>query len=245
MKGQNVIIKVTVIHGCRRGGSTYHCTQQFIEAVRAKTDESLEVSEFFLAQDAPPFCKGCMSCFLNGEGTCPHSEKVQPIVAAMQEADVIVLNSAIYALDVSGQMKTLLDHLCYMWMPHRPNPAMFKKVGVTITTTAGAGLSHATKTLANSLNYWGLLRVFSFKKAISATSWDQITSKKKAKIDREIGKMAGKVVKSVQRANHLRPRTYTRIVFMLMKGMMKNNNWCKRDQNHWKSQGWLDGATPF
>jgi len=56
-------------------------------------------------------------------------------------------------------MKALPDHLCFMWMSHRPHPAMFSKVGLTISTTAGAGLSHTAKTLRNSLTFWDVRRI--------------------------------------------------------------------------------------
>ncbi len=238
-------MKITVIHGGRKNGSTYHCAKRFIDEVAKRTENLLEVTEFLLSQDAPPFCKGCYSCFQNGESTCPHAEKVQPIAEAIKQADIVVLTSPVYALDVTGQMKTLLDHLCYMWMSHRPAPEMFRKVGVTISTTAGAGLSHAAKTLAYSLNYWGARKTFRYTNPVAASSWAEVSEEKRADIDKKLGRLADRAVSMVRRIHRCPPRLFTRFFFFLMKNMMKSNTWCKRDRDHWESLGWLSGANPF
>lgn len=238
-------MKITVIHGGRKNGSTYHCAKRFIEAVSERTENEPEVTEFLLTQDAPTFCKGCFSCFQNGENTCPHADKVQPIAEAIKQADIVVLTSPVYAMDVTGQMKTLLDHLCYMWMSHRPAPEMFRKVGVTISTTAGAGLSHTAKTLANSLNYWGARKTLRYKNAVAAASWADVNQKKRAEIDKKLGRLADCAVSRVRRIDRMRPGLFTRFFFSLMKSMMKSNTWCKRDHDHWEHLGWLSGAKPF
>ncbi len=238
-------MKLTVIHGTNRRESTYHCAHELIDAVRNLAKDELEVTEFFLPIDGPSFCRGCFSCFQNGEDTCPHSAQVQPIAGAIKQADIIVLTSSVYALDVTGQMKTLLDHLCYMWISHRPSPEMFRKVGVTICTTAGAGLSHTSKTLAHSLNYWGLIRVHRFSKRVAASCWAEVSDKKRGEIYKTMQRIAGKAVKGAQHEKRLQPRAFTRFFFFMMKGMMKGNTWCKRDHNHWKELGWLGGDSPF
>ncbi len=238
-------MKITVIHGGRKNGSTYHCAKQFIQAVCQRAESQPQVTEFFLTQDAPPFCNGCFSCFQNGENTCPHADKVQPIAETIRQADIVVLTSPVYALDVSGQMKTLLDHLCYMWMSHRPAPEMFCKVGITIATTAGAGLRHTSKTLANSLNYWGARRTLRIDNPVAASKWEEVSQSKREKIERKLGRVANRTVRMVSVINSLRPTLFTRFFFALMKSMMKGNTWCKRDRDHWEIFGWLSGTRPF
>ncbi len=238
-------MKITVIHGGRKNGSTYHCAKRFIDAVSERTGNQPEVTEFLLSQDAPPFCKGCFSCFQNGESTCPHVDKVAPIAEAIRQADIVVLTSPVYAMDVTGQMKTLLDHLCYMWMSHRPAPEMFRKIGVTISTTAGAGLSHTAKTLANSLNFWGTRRTFRYANPVAASNWTEVSEKKRAEIDKKLGRLADRAVSKVRRIDRVYPRLFTRFFFALMKSMMKGNTWCKRDRDHWKDLGWLSGTNPL
>ena len=233
-------MKLTIIHGNVRHGSTWHCADLLKQELARYGD--LETKEFSLPKDMPHFCTGCFSCFYNGESTCPHASSMSPILAAMLEADVIVLTSPVYAFDVSGGMKALLDHLCFQWVSHRPNPKMFKKVGVTIVTTAGAGLSHATKTLRNSLSYWGAKRVFSYKNPVAAMKWDDVSDKKKAASQKNLAALAKKVAHTAQNADKMHPTLFFGLFFKMMAGMMKNNTWNLRDKKHWEENGWLKKA---
>lgn len=130
-------MKITVINGNMRHGSTWHCKELFLKEL-AKNHQN-GVVEFALPLDMPHFCTGCFGCITRGENTCPHATSVQPIAKAILDADLLVFTSSVYGMDVTGQMKTLLDHLCYQWMSHRPNASMFDKIALTITTTAGVG----------------------------------------------------------------------------------------------------------
>ncbi len=236
-------MKITVIHGNARHGSTWSCANLFLQEL-AKYD-TVDVSSFTLPKEMPHFCNGCFSCFYNGEQTCPHAASMAPILEAVLGADLLILTSPIYAMDVSGQMKALLDHLCFMWISHRPNPLMFNKIGLTITTTAGAGLGHATKTLRNSLRFWGVKRVFSFRQAVSAMKWSDVTEKKQAQINRQVAGMARKIAQSFARREQLPSPIFRRIFFFMMSGMMRKNTWNPRDRQHWESHGWLNGVKPF
>ncbi len=236
-------MKITVINGNMHHGSTWHCKDQFMQELARYG--SLEVSEFSLPKDMPHFCTGCFSCIYNGEQTCPHAVQVSPIVEALLQADVIVMTSPVYGMDVSGQLKALLDHLCFMWMSHRPNPGMFQKVGVTFVTTAGVGAGHTTKTMRNSLKFWGVKRLFSFKYAVAASKWSEVSDKKLTAIKKETAVMAKRVAKAVERRNKLSSPLFTKFFFTMMTGMMKKNTWNSTDRNHWQTQGWLSGSKPF
>ncbi len=234
-------MKVVVINGTSRHGSTWHCKELLLAAL--SKHEQVETTEFVLPKDMPHFCNGCFSCIVRGEDKCPHAQFISPIVKSMEEADLIIMTSPVYALDVSGQLKTLLDHLCFMWFSHRPNPKMFNKVGVTMTTTAGTGLGHTTKTMTNSLKFWGVKRSFTFKKTVAAMKWDDITEKES--IQKETAILAKKIVKAKNKMDNLNPTLFTHLVFGAMKGMMKKNTWNLHDRNHWEAQGWLSGEKPF
>jgi multimeric flavodoxin WrbA len=233
-------MKVTVINGNARHGSTWHCMDALKQELSLYGE--VETKEFSLPKDMPHFCNGCFSCFFNGEHTCPHLERMTPIKEAILEADVVILTSPVYAMDVTGQMKALLDHLCYMWMSHRPNPNMFKKVGVTVATTAGAGLGHTTKTMRNSLKFWGVKSLFSYKNAVSAMKWNDVKPEKQDRIKQDIAAMAKQIAKAAQKAERPLFRSF---FFKLMTGMMKKNTWNLTDRKHWEDNGWLSGAKPF
>jgi multimeric flavodoxin WrbA len=238
----NIKMKVTVINGNARRGSTWHVKEELLAALGNCGE--VEATEFTLPKDMPCFCRGCFTCFLKGEDKCPDSGFIGPIVAAMEEADVIVMTSPVYALDVSGELKALLDHLCFMWVSHRPNAKMFKKVGVTVSTTAGMGLRHATKTMKNSLNFWGVKRIFPIKQMVAASKWDEVTEKARNRISKAAAKTAKRAAAAVRndRAAH---RLFFRLLFRLMRGMHKKNEWSRRDKEHWETRGWLSGVNPL
>jgi len=236
-------MKTVIIYGNARQGSTWHITQLFKRELSNHDD--LEIEEFTLPRDLPNFCLGCFSCFQKGEQTCPHSSSVAPIVNAFKASDLIILSSPVYAMDVSGQMKALLDHLCFMWMSHRPSPQMFHKIGLIVTTTAGAGLTHANKTLKNSLNFWGIKRIFSMSKAVSASSWNEIPDKKRLAIENQVIKLSKRLIRTQEIIDQLHPPLFARFFFPLMKRMMKKNTWNLQDRNHWVKEGWLEGKSPF
>jgi multimeric flavodoxin WrbA len=236
-------MKVTIINGNMRHGSTWHCVQEIIGQLQRW--EQVDITEFFLPRDLPQFCNGCFSCIYNGETTCPHDESMMPIVKGLVDADLIVLASPVYGFDVSGQMKAFIDHLCFMWMSHRPNADMFRKIGLTVTTSAGAGLGHTTKTMKNSLVFWGLKRVYAFKFPVSAMKWDDVSEKNKQKIERKAGKLAAQIYRAVKHSSSSPNPLFRSFFFRLMKGMQKKNDWNMTDRNHWEKMGWLGGAKPF
>ena len=236
-------MKITVVNGSMRHGSTWNCMNAVVAELKKLGDA--QVTEFFLPRDMPHFCAGCFSCFLRGEDACPHAESVQPIARAIAECDIVILTSPVYALDVSGAMKALLDHLCYQWMSHRPDARMFHKIGLTVSTTAGAGLKHTTKTLANSLNFWGVKRVYSMKTPVAAMKWAEVKPEKRAKIDLRAKKLARKIARDVSREPSIRFSPFRGFLFHLMAGMQKKNDWNPTDRNHWANQGWLEGKKPF
>ena len=236
-------MKITVIHGTQHRGSTWHTVESILHTVRKYTPA--DVTEFLLPRDMPHFCTGCYSCFLHGENTCPHTAQVRPIVEAMLQSDVVILASPVYALDVTGQMKAFLDHACYLWLSHRPEPAMFGKIGLTVTTTAGAGLAHTAKTLRNSLRYWGMQKILRCSVAVSAMRWDDVPEKARRKINRQAERLGKKLVWATQNARKLRNPLLRSLVFHGMAHMQKKNEWNPTDRAHWEKQGWLNGGKPY
>ncbi len=93
-------MKITVINGNLRKGSTWHCLGLILQHL-ARHGET-EITEFFLPKDMPHFCNSCYPCFYKGEDACPHAEAIGPIVQAIEACDLIVLTPPVCALDVSG-----------------------------------------------------------------------------------------------------------------------------------------------
>ncbi|MDP4092972.1 MAG: NAD(P)H-dependent oxidoreductase [Bacillota bacterium] len=232
-------MKITVLHGQMHKGSTWNITQLFLEKL---SDKNTEINEFFMPKHTPSFCIGCFNCFTKGEDKCPHADIVQPVVNAIEEADLVILESPCYVLGMSGQLKTFLDHMGYRWIPHRPHPKMFSKVGLVISTAAGAGAGKVTKALKDNLFYWGVGKVYRFGKNVGASSWETVKSEKKSHIENDVTQMAAKILNKI---GNVKPGIKTKAMFKLMQMSQKSNNWNPTDKEHWVRNGWLNRNKPW
>lgn len=230
---------ITVIHGIGHHGSTYEITQLFLKQFEKDTTR---LQQFFLPKDMPHFCVGCFNCFTKGEHACPHATTIMPLVSALESADLIILTSPTYVFGMTGQMKAFLDHLAYMWMPHRPKGKMFHKRALIITTASGAGTKSVIKSLKTNCFYWGIPRTFSFKANVAAMNWKDVSDSKKKNITLSISKLSPKIITSI---THHPLGLKTRFLFRIMRMMQKGNNWNMTDRDHWKSAGWLEKIRPW
>ena len=142
------IMKVTIIHGQSHKGSTYHIAHNLAEKLCQNTYQSYDrnnmdsvhdtlstensITEFFLPRDFDNYCVGCTQCFMQSEKKCPHYEKLAPITKAIDEADVIILESPVYVYHVTGSMKAFLDHYGWRWLVHRPEQRVPTKIWRTV-----------------------------------------------------------------------------------------------------------------
>lgn len=158
-----------------------------------------DIQSFFLPDDGPDFCIGCNTCFFQGEEHCPYADKASSIALAMDEADLIVLASPLYTMGMSGGMKNLMDHYAYRWMVHRPQEGMFRKVGVVISSSAGAPTGGATKALKRQMKLWGVARVYRFGlTAQMAPNAQSMKPSIQGKMERKAARVAEKVQSSLQ-----------------------------------------------
>ena len=234
-------MNIAVVHGQQHRGSTYHCTHMVLDRLAERKGE-LRVSEFFLPGDGPAPCIGCGRCFTEGEDRCPHAAKVQPIARALADADLIIFDSPCYVFGMTGQLKTLMDHLGYRWMSHRPHPAMFRKTGLAISTAAGAGTSKVTKALKTNLFYWGVPRIYRWGANVAAVNWESVKPGKKEELERHAARLADRIAR---RKPGRRPSLKTRLMFAIMRLNQKRNDWNPRDLGHWQERGWMEKGRPW
>lgn len=230
---------ITVVHGQCHKGSTYHITKAILD--KLKDDDSI-INEFFLPKDGPDFCIGCSSCFLKGESYCPSFEKVALIANAIEEANVIILASPTYGLEMTGPMKNMLDHLCYMWISHRPRPSIYNKVGITLSSTAGAGAKGVAKSLKRQLFWMGVPKIYVYGQRVMATNWKDVDEQIKEKIQKETSKIVKKVKKNKGTA---KADILHRLLFYIMRLSQKKNSWNPADRKWWEEHGWLNKRRPW
>lgn len=97
-------------------------------------------------------CNGCWSCMKLGKCPLDEMDDMAFLKEKMLNSDFIIWGSPVYAMHVSGQMKTFLDRLASWYHTFR----LAGKPGITVSTTAGAGLEEVHDYLKLVLNAAGV-----------------------------------------------------------------------------------------
>lgn len=229
-------MKTVIINGQNHKGSTYHIGKLLADKIGG------EVTEFFLPRDFSDYCIGCVQCFSVAADKCPHFEKQQPILKAMDEADLIILTSPVYVYHVTAPMKNFLDHQGHRWMVHRPRPEMFHKQAVCISTAAGAGMKSTNKDMQDSLFFWGVPKVYKIGIAVRSVNWDTVSPKIRQKIDQAVDKTAAKILKN---NGKVKPGIKTKGFFSVMRMLQSKGGLSKPDAEYWKAMGWTGNKRPW
>jgi len=96
---------VAVLGSPRPQGNSAGLARQFLAAAR---ERGAEVQEYQLNDMTFRGCQGCLSC-KTGSDTCVLEDDVASVLAAIKEAQVLVLASPVYYGDLIGQLKCFFD----------------------------------------------------------------------------------------------------------------------------------------
>lgn len=167
-------MKITAIYATERKGvsTTYILAQKAINELR----DDDKVYEFFLPKDMNHFCRGCYQCFEGYPEKCGGYEKIHAIRDAMNKSDLIIFTAPVYVFHIPGQLKALLDHFACEWMVHRPNGKMFTKQALIITTAAGGGMRSTIRDIKDSMNFWGVGRLYTYGRLLHKMTPESIDS---------------------------------------------------------------------
>lgn len=231
-------MKILVILGTPHNGNTRAVTDLFLDEFRAG---GAAIEELVLPRDFGDSCLGCANCILHGEDKCPHHENVSIIIDKMRAADLIIMSTPVYVYSCSGAMKSLLDHLGYMWIVHRPEESMFGKTGLIITTAGGAGVKDTVKLLKNNMTYWGISSIHKFGVTTMKMKGNYADYKDKDKIKKQVRAAAKKIEKSVERK---KVGFGTKFLFGIFR-MSQKNGWNKTDSDYWNEKGWMGEKRPW
>ena len=237
-------MKVCVIHGSSRKNGNTECTIGLVKKTLSRLGE-VTFEDVLLPQDLPHFCLGCFACMHTGEyagQNCPHKQYTHPILQKMLDSDGIVIASPSYSLAESGQVKAFLDHFACEWVVHRPNPNMFHKQALIITTACGAGMSKTVKDIKDSLDYWCVGRVYTYKKGIFQGHWDEINPEVQESMKKKVLKIADKIKK---REGNVTPRLKVKALFYIFRSMHGKKQYNPVDVGYWKEKGWLGKVRPW
>ena len=230
-------MKAVIISGTNHKGSTYNIGRMLAEKITSPE----KISEVFLPRDFDEFCCGCTRCFGKGADMCPHAEKLRPITEKIDGADVIIMTSPVYVYHATGQMKALLDHYGWRWMPHRPEEKMFAKQAVVVATAAGAGMKSAMKDMADSCFFWGIPQTYKLGKAVYQVDWKEVSPKIKQALEKKTDSLAKKIKR---RNGRVRVKLKTKGFFAIVR-MLQRKGFNKTDQQYWEAKGWLGNKRPW
>lgn len=239
-------MKLTIIHGSPRKGNTYTAVQTALQEMRLHGE--VEAREFFLPDDLPFFCMGCMACFEKGEEACPHAQYTIPLRDAMNDADALILTTPVYALRESGAVKAFLDHFAFQFIVHRPRLSMFGKKALIVCTTAGGGTQKSMEALKTSLTYWGVNRVYTLGMALHAGKWADMEDGKRTRFERKIRRCASAFYKDVHGGKRHIPYPILYIMYPFARAMLSGKLFKmpedSLDRRYWEEKGLLQ-RRPF
>lgn len=229
-------MNITVIYatGRKAQSASYNIAQLLIRELLGED----ELFSFHLPQDMPHICVGCYTCIRGREEACGGAAALAPILAAMQRSELILFCTPTYAFHVPGQMKSLLDHLAYRWMVHRPELSLLKKQAVIINTAAGGGMRSTAQEIKDSTDYWGVARTHILSQKVWDYDWTNLPASFRAAAEKKVARTA-KIVR--RHAAHLTPSLKVRCLFTLYRFLHGKQRMSAVDDAYWEKMGYLAG----
>lgn len=235
-------MKILLIHGQNHKGSTYTVARELAEKVKDKMPEDSEIKEYFLPRDFDEPCRGCFTCFKSNLTKCPHYAKLEPLAEAVLNSDLLILESPVYVYHATGQMMSFLDHFGTWWVVHSPRPEMCKKQAVAVSTAAGGGMKSTVKDMADSLEMWGISRIYKYGVGVQAVSPNEIPERILKKIHKKTDRLADAICKNAgKHGMNGRAKKW----FRLMRFAHKHFPPMEPDYSYWENKGWHKKERPW
>ncbi len=209
-------MKILAICGSPRKGNSY----KVLESIRESFPD-IDFNVLMLGELNFELCRGCYSCVLRGEETCPIKDERDMILREIQDTDGLILSSPVYSHMVSALMKNFFDRFGYL--AHRPQ--FFDKYAMSMVTCSGYGAEDALKYLDKMLSVFGFnlapsLEVQFHPGKISDETWIRNNEKTRQAVRALIGKIE-KGEKDKPSLNMMVPFNIFKYVSKLDKDLMK------------------------
>jgi multimeric flavodoxin WrbA len=140
--------KVLAINGSpRKDGNTAILIRHIL---RELEQEGIETETIQIGGKKIHGCTACMKCFENRDGKCAiENDMVNSIIEKMREADGIILGSPVYFLDVTTEMKALIDRAGFV--SYANDFPLKNKIGNATVAVRRAGASRTVDTMLHFL----------------------------------------------------------------------------------------------
>lgn len=211
-------MNLTVIYGTMDKTNTYDCVQLLLNYLRLNIN--IQTKEFFLGEDY--FYYEYASHYHHFMRKSNVTSDINIIVKSIIKSDLIIFASPVSACDISTEMKKLLNNLSLCIVNNSAYP-LSNKIGIAMSTAAGAGLFTTVRTLKKNLNFLGIYNTFKFSKSLYETNWECINSRLKKQIRKKILKLSFKIIDTYKNLHAARSTTLIKPEFSKTKPVLKNS----------------------
>ncbi|EKQ50495.1 MULTISPECIES: NAD(P)H-dependent oxidoreductase [unclassified Clostridium] len=226
-------MNVTVIYGNIKNTNTYDCVQLLLNTL--KKNIKIKTNEFFLPESY--FDNNYYTYTKNYLNIYSNTTITDSIIKSLGNSDLIILASTVFMCDISSEMKILLNNLSNHRMENSLNSLMNNKIGLVISTSAGAGLPYTAKTLKKSLQHLGINNTFKFYKTLYESNLENVNYKTRKKISKQISKLSYKILDLYLSPRPLKSSLLSKIVSPKINTALKtSSNYNVIDINSWKRQ---------
>lgn len=230
-------MKILVIMGSPRKGNTYRAAERIRKIMQSYGP--VEFEYLWLKDINLSACRGCFTCFTNGEENCPIKDAAPEIEQKVRDADGVIFASPVYGMNVSGLLKTFIDRFSYIF--HRPR--FFDKKALILTTTGALGDKEVLNYLDLVASVWGF-RVAG--RAGLITPPGHTPSYRKQENERKLQAAAKSFVTALNAQRSRGPRLQDVIVFRAQRAAFgRAQATSPADYRYWKEKGWLEPGVHY
>jgi multimeric flavodoxin WrbA len=226
-------MKIVLLNGSPRKGATYEYLRRLETAFRGAGYETdvMSLGDYRLTD-----CAGCYACVTAGKEFCPAKDDAEILWDKIRSADGVVLSSPVYALGVTGTMKTFMDKIAYN--AHRPT--FGGKPAVILSTTAGMG----TEEVARQLRWFEItgMRVVG-SLGIQLYPGRQFVAREEVRVSRNLDVLARKLDAAIRNASGYKPSLVRVIQFYGLKANCDfDDSAYKADRAYYAGRDFFPGA---
>ena len=222
--------KIVAFVGSARKRHTYQAVEQLLEGLRAFGDVECEIVS--LGDARLESCRGCLSCFDQGEEHCPRRDDRDLLIGKIEASDGVVFATPNYSFQVSGLMKTFLDRLGFLY--HRPR--FHGKAFTAIVAQGIFGGRAILKYLDFAANGLG----FNTVKGSCLQTIEPVRAKAARKNDRAIARHARRMHARLTRPAFPTPSFIQLMVFRMSRTRIRTMlDGRSRDFTWYADRGWL------
>lgn len=233
-------MKITVLLGSPRKQDSYNICKEIEEQMNLHGD-NIEFDYIFLNEYVIKPCKGCGLCFQKSENDCPCSDDdLNEIRKRLFSADGLIVATPVYAYQVTGQLKTFIDRMSYLF--HRQ--VMIGIPALIVVTTDGGGSKQVCNYIKMTMSGWGLDNIgdvqvvspfyFKNRKSQGAFNYDHSYYEKS---NRKLKSISAKFLKCLETDDKKVPTFYDIFMFNCLRSKTYTS---KADYAYWKQKGWLN-----